>query len=80
MSFVTLALLVALAAATLIVLADSGLRLWFALGGIKAQRAAIQSAPINRLRGCKQSASRMTTWIVYARIGVTRSAPLRAAA
>lgn len=74
-----LALLVALTAATVIVLADSGLRLWFALGGIKAQRAAIQTGAADRLRCATRSSARTTTRFSYARAGAT-VAPLRAAA
>ncbi len=74
-----LAVLIALAAATVIVLADSGLRLWFALGGINAQRAAIQSGPVDRLRPSLRTAS-MKTRAGYTPIGAMPIAPLRAAA
>ena len=42
MTMLLLALLVAFAAMTGIVLADSGLRMWSALGGIRAQQAMLR--------------------------------------
>jgi len=78
-----LALLAAIAAAALLVLADSGLRLWSAFGGIKAQRAALSAAKANgRLRS--RPVPRMTTRVSYVRNGLAagarQGAPLRAAA
>lgn len=79
MTLLLIALLVALAAATGIVLADSGLRMWSAAGGIKAQRAMLSRQPAQvepALRG--QRAARATTRVNFARTAA--AAPRRAAA
>lgn len=76
MTLLLIALLVAFAAATGIVLADSGLRMWSALGGTKAQQAMLHKAagvPSMRV----QRAARVVTRVSYARSG---SQPWRAAA
>lgn len=71
-----LALLAAFAAAIALVLADSGLRLWSALGGIKAQRGATRNPRMELPR--RRATARVTTQVSYGR--TSRSAPLRAAA
>lgn len=67
MTLLLLALLAAIALATGFVLADSGLRLWSALGGIRAARAGycdqILRVPAHRPR----SAARVTTRVSFAR-------------
>lgn len=77
MTLLLIALLIAFAAATGIVLADSGLRLWSALGGLKAEHAMLLNAgQVPALRS--QRAARVVTRISYARpLGV---APRRVAA
>jgi hypothetical protein len=79
MSFVMLALLIAFAAATALVLADSGLRLWSALGGLKAQRLALASGPLGHQQSRVRSA-RMTTRVSYVPARPAQPAPRRAAA
>lgn len=75
-----LGLMVALTAATVIVLVDSGLRLWFALGGIKAQHAAIRTGAADRLQLSMRAATRHTMRVSFARSRVMPGAQLRAAA
>lgn len=65
MTLLLIALLVAFAAAAGIVLADSGLRLWSALGGIRVQQAALQAGSVPALRG--QRTARVVTRVSYAR-------------
>ena len=66
MTLLLIALLVAFAAATGIVLADSGLRLWSALGGIRGQQATLRKvAGLPALRG--QRPARVMTRVSYAR-------------
>lgn len=75
MALLLLALLVAGTLATGIVLADSGLRLWSALGGIRSRQAMLRN-PAASLPGSRAPrAPRVTTRISFARL-----APLRAAA
>lgn len=77
MTLLLVALLVALTAATGIVLADSGLRMWSAVGALKAQQIAMRSdSGLPALRG--ERSARVTTRVSYAR--VTGAAPRRAAA
>lgn len=75
-----LAMVAAFSAAALLVLADSGLRLWSALGGIETQRRAMSNdgrfQPHPRLR----PAARMTTRVSYARPGQVQAAAQRAVA
>lgn len=79
MTFMMLALLVAFALATTIVLADSGLRLWSAVAAIKGQRMAIlYEAGLPEVRNI--AAARVSTRVSYARQSPALSAPLRAAA
>ena len=78
MSFLTLSLIVALAVSTLLVLADSILRLWFAVSGMKAQMAVSQPScaivTVNTRRPAQASAR-----TGYARAGI-KGVPLRVAA
>ena len=74
MTLLLLALLVAGAIATAIVLADSGLRLWSALGGIRRQQAMMRNEGARYGRRVSRPA-RVTTRVSY-----SRTAPLRAAA
>lgn len=80
MTLLLLALLVAFAGATALVLADSGLRLWSAFAGIRAQHGAL----LGGQREAVRRRARITTRISYARpagsTGRTRPAPLGAAA
>lgn len=77
MTLLLIALLIAFAAATAIVLADSGLRMWSAFGGIRAQRAMLRNnSGLPALRD--RRAARVTTRVSYAR--TVPAAPLRAAA
>lgn len=79
MTLLLIALLVALAAATGIVLADSGLRMWSAAGGIKAQRAMLLRQPARAVPALRnQRAARVTTRVSFAR--TVTAAPRRAAA
>ena len=76
MTILLLALLAAVVVATGIVLADSGLRIWSAFGGIPRQKAALRhnaSLPLHR----KLTTARVTTAISYGRTG---AAPFRVAA
>lgn len=77
MSFLMLALLVAFACAAALVLADSALRLWSAMGGLAAQRSAVTGgfADLPQLRS---RAARVSTRVSYA--PAARNAGLRAAA
>lgn len=76
MTFLLLALLVAIAIATAMVLADSGLRLWSAAGGMAAQRAHLRKGvDVTGLRA--RPAARVRTQVSYAR---SASVPQRAAA
>lgn len=77
MAILMLTLLIAFAAATAIVLADSGLRMWSAVAGIKAQHRAVMglSTQVPQVRA--RHAVRMTTRVSYARpapAGVLRAA------
>lgn len=75
MTLLLITLLVAFAAATGIVLADSGLRLWSAFGGIGTRQAMLRNgAGLPARRG--QRAARVMTPVSYAR----PAAPRRAAA
>ena len=79
MTFLLLALLAGFAIAAGIVLADSGLRLWSALGGIGGQQEMLQSSlPAQRCI----SPVRVTTRVSFARPAPTDrlAARLRAAA
>ena len=79
MTLLLIALLVALAAATGIVLADSGLRMWSAAGGIKAQRAMLSRQPAQVVPALRsQRTARVMTRVSFARTAAV--APLRAAA
>lgn len=73
-----LVLLVALAAATALVLADSGLRLWSAAGGLRQQNEALRRCRVELPR--MRPAQRVTTQVSYTRTNSLQSAPLRAAA
>lgn len=74
MTLLLIALLIAIAAATAVVLADSGLRMWSAFGGIRVQQAMLRNiSGLPALRDHR--AARVTTRVSYA-----RTAPLRAAA
>lgn len=76
MTLLLIALLVAFTVATGIVLADSGLRLWSAVGGLKAQQAILRRDGVPEMR-VRQTA-RVMTRVSYARTG--RPMPLRVAA
>lgn len=80
MTFVMIALLIAFAVATAIVLADSGLRLWFAIGEIAAQRkeAMRGNGELPQLRN--RAAAQVSMRISYARTVPVQNVPLRAAA
>lgn len=80
MTLLLIALLAAFAAATGIVLADSGLRLWSAFGGMAARQAAVRDVrDVPELHG--QRPARVITRISYARpVGFPGSGPRRAAA
>lgn len=80
MSILLLALLFAFAIGTGLVLADSGLRLWSALGAIKAQRGAIPSGWVDASQPRMREAARMTTRVSYARTVPSQRARQRAAA
>ena len=75
MTFLLLVLLVAGTIATGIVLADSGLRLWSALGGIRSQQAMLR-------HGCSAlpCARPARAARVMTRVSYSRATPLRAAA
>ena len=80
MTLVLFALLIAFAVATAIVLADSGLRMWSALGGLRAEAAMLHGGRELPARRAERSA-RVTTRVSYARPATApRSAPRRAAA
>lgn len=76
MTLLLIALLVAFAAATGAVLADSGLRLWSAVGGIRAQQAMLGNEMA--LPAARQRAARVVMRVNYARPAPV--APQRAAA
>lgn len=80
MSFLMLALLVVFASATVLVLADSAMRLWSVMGGFKAQHTATVhgQAELPSLRG--RSAGRVSTRVSYALAGTPLLAEQRAAA
>lgn len=78
MTFLLLALLIAIALVTAIVLADSGLRLWSALAGRGARQAGIGDFRDGAARQSK-SPARITAGVSYARWAVT-APQLRAAA
>ena len=78
MTIVMLALLVALVVVTAIVLADSGLRLWSAVGSIRAQQQAGLGRRVELPR--TRPAARVTMQINYARSMPSQAAPSRAAA
>ena len=74
-----LTLLVAFAAASALVLADSGLRLCSAIGGIKVRREALLAVQA----GTPQRQARVKTRVSYGRQATakwSRPAPMRAAA
>lgn len=75
-----IAMLVAFTVATGLVLADSGFRLWFAMGEIGAQRTAAMRGQGGLPRFRHGAAAKVTTRVSYARTGVAQMAPLRAAA
>jgi hypothetical protein len=77
MTLLLIALLIAFAAATAVVLADSGLRMWSAFGGITAQQAMLRNiSELPALRDYR--AARVTPRVSYAR--TVPATPLRAAA
>lgn len=80
MAILFLALLTAFAFGTVMVLADSGMRLWSAMGGLKAQHRALSTGQIE----APKRSSHVTMRISYARsvtaLGRVRPAPLRVAA
>ena len=79
MTLLLIALLVAFAAATGIVLADSGLRLWSAFGGIAAQQAKLRDEGLPELRA--QRPACVITRVSFARPATMSGvAPRRAAA
>lgn len=80
MTLLLIALLIAFAAATGIVLADSGLRMWSAFGEIGAQQAKPRGGfALPATRG--RRAARITTRVSFARAAVSMGpAPRRAAA
>ena len=82
MSLLLLALLVVFTAVTALVLADSGLRLWSALGGIAARKAAMEWNDGVWSRSAPQPvrAARVTMRVSYARPALRMAAPRRAAA
>ena len=65
MTLLLIALLAGFAAATGIVLADSGLRLWSALGGIRVQQANLRVGALPARRGL--SPARVVSRVSYAR-------------
>lgn len=76
MTLLLIALLVAFTVVAGIVLADSGLRLWSAFGGIRAQQAMLRNG-----NGLPARRARMVTRVSYARpVATAASAPRRAAA
>ena len=77
MTLLIVALLVAGTIATGIVLADSGLRVWSALGGIRSQQAMLRDGRIARSGMRMSRPARVTTKVSYVR---AMPAPLRAAA
>lgn len=73
MTLILLALLVALGAATGIVLADSGLRLWSAIGGTGARQALLRNGrDLPALR--TQRPARVTARISFERPAIRRAA------
>lgn len=76
MTLLLIALLIAFAAATGIVLADSGLRMWSAFGGIAAQQGRLRKD----LPSLREHTARVTTRVSYARPTIVVSTPRRAAA
>lgn len=77
MALLLVAFLVVLVAATGLVLADSGLRMWSAFGGMKAQQAIL--CETSRLPAMR--APQVTTRVSYARpVAKCAFAPRRAAA
>ena len=85
MIFVLVALLIVFAAATAIALADSGLRLWSAFGGLQAQQAMLRNGnSVRPARRCGHSARvpMPVTMPASTRVSYARSAaiPLHAAA
>ena len=79
MNFLMLALLIASAAAIGVVLADSGLRLWSAFGGLKAQGLATRNGCIAPSQWRPRPA-RVTMQANFTRSDLRQRAPLRAAA
>ena len=75
MTLLLIALLVAFTAATAIVLADSGLRLWSAFGVIAAQEAKLRSGELPALRP-----ARVITRVSYPRSAAMAASPPRRAA
>lgn len=80
MTFVIFALLVTFAVATAIILADSGLRMWSAAGGIAAQRPVVMRGDACLPHRRNGLAARVTMRVSYARKGSAQREPLRAAA
>ena len=76
MSFILLSLLLAVAIATMIVLADSGLRLWSALTRLKDMQPQVPYCADRRAF----PAPRITSRVSYARTASVMKQPLRAAA
>ena len=77
MTLLLLALLIAGTMATGIVLADSGLRMWSALGGIRSQQAMLRQGSTGQPALRAARTARVTTRVSYAR---SAPAPLRAVA
>lgn len=78
MALLLIALLIAFAVATGVVLADSGLRLWSALGGLERELAMRSGRELPAWRS--QPLASVTTRVSYSRQAVPVSAPWRAAA
>jgi hypothetical protein len=66
MTLLLIALLIAFAAATVLVLADSGLRMWSAMGGVKSRQAAMRDVRDISARRVSRAA-RVVTRVSYAR-------------
>lgn len=77
MTLLLIALLVAIAATTGFVLADSGLRMWSAFGGIRAKQGLLRTGGLPTRRASR-AVPRVTTRVSYARPAAI--APRRAAA
>lgn len=67
MTFLLIALLIAIVAMTGFVLADSGLRMWSAFSAIKAQQAMLKAPiPVPAIR--TQRPARIVTQVSYSRV------------